>query len=105
MNRISQLFEIEPSQWGLRGDPHLWKEMKEHLDLLEMPETAADLERALQSAFFQLTQREFDCLDPFLIERYESGGLSSGMVCPEFWKNTAFTLIVSRYNTFTGRNK
>jgi hypothetical protein len=27
---ISDLFLPEPLQWGLRGDPYLWREMAEH---------------------------------------------------------------------------
>jgi len=29
MNLVADLFDPEPEQWGLRGDPYLWREMKE----------------------------------------------------------------------------
>ncbi len=98
MKAISQLFDREPAQWGLRGDPYLWKEMKAKLGLLTMPEASADLERVLHSAFLDLTERTLETLDPIFVQRYDQGGMSSGMVCPEFWRNTAIPLIVSRYD-------
>ena len=97
MKTISKLFENEPAHWGLRGDPLLWEEMKAKLDPLIMPATPAELERILLSAFMELTERTWDNRDPIFVARYDHGGMSSGMVCPEFWRDTAIPLVVSRY--------
>jgi hypothetical protein len=97
MKTISKLFENEPTQWGLRGDPCLWEEMKANLDLIAMPSTPADLEQILQTAFVALTEGSWDDGGPIFVASYDQGGMSSGMVCPEFWRDTAIPLIVSRY--------
>jgi hypothetical protein len=97
MKTVSELFEDVPVQWGLRGDPFLWKEMKEYLGARPLPESPDDLERILRSAFKELTQGTLDKPTPIRLERYDHGGMSSGMVCPEFWRETAIPLIVSRF--------
>jgi len=99
MTFISQLFEPEPEQWGLRGDPCLWEEMKAMLDSVSLPKTSVELERVLRFAFEEITERSWAQLDPIFITRYDQGGMSSGMVCPDFWRNKAIPLIVSRYQT------
>lgn len=97
MTTISKLFENEPTQWGLRGDPCLWEEMKAKLDLIAMPSTPQELERILRSVFLELTGRALDNHDPIFVPRYDQGDMSSGMVCTEFWRNTAIPLVVSRH--------
>lgn len=37
--RVSEIFGEEPMQWGLRGDPLLWRELKERIKILRMSET------------------------------------------------------------------
>ena len=102
MTTISTLFENEPKQWGLRGDPCLWKEMKTKLDPIAMPATPVELERILNSAFVELTGRSWDDSNPIFIEKYDQGGMSSGMVCPEFWRDKAIPLVVSHYHATIG---
>ncbi len=98
MITISELFEAEPAQWGLRGDPHLWEDMKAKLKTLIMPATGLELERILESVFMELTTRNLDNRDPIYIARYDQGGMSSGMVCPDFWRRKAVPIILSRYD-------
>ena len=102
MMTISQLFENKPTQWGLRGDPCLWEEMKAKLDLIAMPSTPKELERILRSVFLELTGRSWDNRDPIFVARYDQGGMSSGMVCPEFWRDKAIPLVLSRYHAARG---
>jgi len=98
MKTISKLFENEPANWGLRGDPFLWEEMKAKLDLITMPATRTDLEHILHTTIIELTERSWDNRDPIFVARYDHGGMSSGMVCPEFWRDTVIPLVVSRYH-------
>lgn len=102
MKAISQLFEDKPTQWGLRGDPHLWEEMRIRLELIPMPEISADLERILRSVFMELTGGRWDSFESVFVARYDKGGISSGMVSPEFWKDEAIPLLLSRYDSTKG---
>lgn len=48
---MSGLFEIEPMNWGLRGDPYLWKEMKEYVASTCLPKSKRELEFLVRNAF------------------------------------------------------
>jgi hypothetical protein len=95
---IGELFLEEPHQWGLRGDPHLWRAMREHFAAAPLPPTAAALSQALEAAFLQLTGHPLSATDRFFVERFAHGGMSSGHISPEFWRDTALPLIKSRYD-------
>ena len=93
MTTIATLFESEPPHWGLRGDPLLWREMKASLESVTMPEALAELEAVLHATFIDLTGNRLDSSDAFRIDRYDRGGMSGGLVCPEFWRNEAMPLL------------
>jgi hypothetical protein len=46
---ISEIFEEEPIQWGLRGDPWLWRELKSKFESVPMPETSEALKKLICS--------------------------------------------------------
>ena len=84
--RISELFEQEPSRWGGRGDPDLWQEMAGQLADASWPASAAALEHLLGETFERLSGHplEYDAL--IYLARHAHGGMSSGMVSPEFYR-------------------
>ena len=94
---ISTLFEDEPTQWGFRGDPYLWREMKESLRDSPLPETEMELLIRLKSAFEKLTGKPISTVRAIKIERYDQSGMSGGMVSTDFWKNTAIPLLLDRF--------
>ena len=57
-NFISKYFEPEPNQWGLRGDPHLWRHMKLELASQEIPSSVAEFENLLLHQFEKLTEQK-----------------------------------------------
>ncbi|AFT73278.1 MAG: hypothetical protein CL601_01185 [Alteromonas sp.] len=52
---FAEIFEHEPTQWGLRGDPLLWRELKSRLKHDEMPNTPDELMKALETEFKNCT--------------------------------------------------
>jgi O-acetyl-ADP-ribose deacetylase (regulator of RNase III) len=94
---IADLFTAEPAQWGLRGDPYLWRAMREHFAAVPRPATMAGLEEQIAAAFLQLTGHPLSADDPFFVERFAHGGMSSGHISPEFWREAAVPLIKQRY--------
>jgi hypothetical protein len=52
---IGELFAEEPARWGLRGDPHLWRAMREHLSSAPLPASVVDLEEQIEQAFLTLS--------------------------------------------------
>jgi hypothetical protein len=94
---IAMFFEKSPYQWGLRGDPHLWDEMSEHFAHTPIPESADELVRLIGSAFELLTGYLISEEANFYIERFSHGGMSSGMVSPEFWRDKVIPMMRERF--------
>lgn len=98
---IADLFVKEPVQWGLRGDPWLWDEMRIHFHNMPLPETAVELRGLLEKAYEVLTEHSLNDEQPFCVERFKRGGMSSGFVSPRFWLETAVPLLLGRWETAT----
>jgi len=96
---ITELFEPRPGQWGLRGDPFLWDEMAMRFADLPLPATADDLRALLAEAYARLTGQALEHDDNVRIERYGTGGMSGGLVSPDYWKTQAIPLLLERYQT------
>jgi hypothetical protein len=100
MSKIfKDLFQHKPIQWGLRGDPHLWNDMQEKVADLPYPESEAELLTTLHHLFQQLTGAPITSTEYIFVERYNKGGMSSGLVSPQFWRETAVSHILQTYKT------
>ena len=95
---ITFLFEKAPHQWGLRGDPHLWNEMKAHFAQTPIPATEEELIVLIQNVFLELTNHPMSEKENFYIERFNHGGMSGGYVSPEFWRNKVIPLMREQFN-------
>ena len=95
--KVSLIFEEEPIQWGLRGDPFLWRELKKNFMNVEMPQTPAQLKSLIEKEYEVSTEHPITYGKSFFIERFKSFGMSSGRICPEFWMNKGIPLLVSRH--------
>jgi hypothetical protein len=107
METIGDLFRDPPSQWGWRGDPYLWEEMRQVFQPMPLPSSADTLEAMLKSAFFVLTSHPIST-DPEempVIDRFKSGGMTSGGVYPPFWREEAIPLIIERFVFCTSFNR
>ena len=94
---IAELFRPEPFRWGLRGDPYLWRDMQQRLAAVGRPATEDELVATIAAMFEELTGHAISHADCIHLEKYSHGGMSSGMVSPEFWRNTAIPLLRQRY--------
>lgn len=100
---LSDLFQPEPIQWGLRGDPYLWQEMSKALAALPLPPSETQLAEILDATFERLVE-----LSPrveessVFVERHAHGGMSSGHISLIFWRETALPLLLARYRTAQG---
>ena len=95
---ISALFQTKPAQWGLRGDPYLWQEMSDHLTQTPLPASSEQLEQLLTQAFETLTGRPITAEEFIAVARFPRSGMSGGMVSPQFWRETAVPLLLSRFS-------
>jgi hypothetical protein len=98
---IAQLFQPPPAQWGLRGDPYLWDEMRDTLQAHAYPWTEEQFRVLLEQTYQQLVGVPITNRNPIFVERYAHGGMSSGSVSPQFWAEQAFPLLQERYRELT----
>lgn len=96
MVNVADLFREPLETWGLRGDPHLWDEMRHALAAVPLPEQPASLECLLQQQFQQLAGVPLTSVDHHFVPRFDSGGMSSGYVSPQFWRSEAIPLLLAR---------
>ncbi len=97
MKPIASLFSTMGIQWGLRGDPHLWREMEQYFAATPLPETVDELPPLIKAAFETLTGHPFSFDKHFFVDRYDSGGMSSGYISTQFWQERAIPLLCDRY--------
>lgn len=90
------LFTPVPDQWGSRGDPYLWNEFEEISKLLLLPETENDLNDILLALYKNLTGKCLEKGETIFVDRFDTGGMSSGIVCSDFWIENAFPLLQKR---------
>jgi molybdenum cofactor cytidylyltransferase len=94
---IGELFEEEPFRWGLRGDPYLWREMRDHFSSDPLPSAVSDLEKQIEQAFLTLSGQPLSSPNIFYVKEFDHGGMSGGSISPEFWRERALPLLRARY--------
>jgi hypothetical protein len=99
--RMSALFDPEPQTWGLRGDPYLWRALRAHLAGQQVPASAEELARLLHTAFRELAGIDLatDPADSVYREQYAHGGMSSGMISLDTWRQRLMPLLAERATT------
>ncbi|WP_324679141.1 hypothetical protein [Hymenobacter sp. GOD-10R] len=93
---LQHLFHPEPGQWGLRGDPHLWRELRQVFEVLQLPDSPAAIEALLHHLYLNLVGEVAVAGRQPFVARYASGGMSSGHVAAAFWLEKGFPLLQSR---------
>ena len=96
--RVSDLFEPEPETWGLRGDPHLWRALRAHLAGQDVPAPVGELPSLLHAAFRELTGTDLtsDPASSVYREQYARGGMSSGMISLDTWREQLMPMLFER---------
>jgi hypothetical protein len=89
----------KPEQWGLRGDPYLWREIHRKLIDEGMPTDEQRFAQKVEAAFSELTGGTLDREDSIFVERYRHGGMSSGHVDPTWWRNEGIPLLCRQFRT------
>lgn len=99
---MSALFDPEP-RWGLRGDPHVWRAMRERLADQDIPASPEELDRLLHTAFRELVGTDLarDPAPSVYQEQYAHGGLSSGMISLDTWRQKLMPLLAERARALT----
>ena len=94
---LSLIFENKPEQWGLRGDPYLWDEMKdafcgEPLDISER-----DLAGKICNYYEKAVGEPLKYGSNVFVERFAHGGMISGHVSGEFWICRGIPILIDNF--------
>jgi hypothetical protein len=102
---MGDLFEPLPMRWGLRGDPHLWKAMRQRFADVPYPANQWALLDAVRAAFEELTGVGLAAnIGHIPIEAYRIGsGISDGVVDGDWWHTVAQALLLDRWNVAGAR--
>ncbi|MFE1829095.1 hypothetical protein [Streptomyces yangpuensis] len=97
---MADLFDPEPSPWGLRGDPHVWRALRDHLAGKEVPASVDEVLSLLRESFSLLVGLDVGHpMSSVYREQYAHGGMSSGMVCLDTWRDRLMPLLAERART------
>lgn len=102
MKTVGNLFKSKPPRWGLRGDSFLWQDLARVFRAVPLPDTVDTLKTMLEAAFLAITAHPIHTRDMFYVERYAHGGMSSGRVDPDFWRQIGIPLLLSRFGAQHG---
>ena len=95
---LGSLFDPEPEHWGFRGDPHLWRRMREFFRDTTLPASREILEDLVRDAFQVLSGHPFDETKDFYVEDFDTGGMSAGRISIRFWHQHALVLLRKRFD-------
>ena len=95
---LSVIFEEEPDQWGLRGDPFLWAELKEECRGKELPYHADFIVEMVCKKFEAVSGVPLTYNAKPYVAKYAHGGMSSGHLSGLFWIGRGMAKILENYH-------
>lgn len=94
---LSLIFENKPEQWGLRGDPYLWDEMRDVFGGESLDISERDLANDICEYYEKAVGEPLKYGSNVYVERFAHGGMSSGSVCGEFWICRGIPLLIDNF--------
>ncbi|MFD5633658.1 hypothetical protein ACFWJM_05870 [Streptomyces sp. NPDC127077] len=95
---MADLFDPEPERWGLRGDPYLWRALRAHLSDADVLTSVDEVVSRLRAAFSELVGLDLagDRQPSVYRAEYAHGGMSSGMISLDTWRERLMPLLAER---------
>ena len=95
---VACIFDPEPIQWGLRGDPFLWQLLKKRYQTVELPYPPKTLREEILRIFADLTGELPEPGKHYYVEQFAKThvGMSTGWISGDFWRTTAIPLLMER---------
>ena len=93
-----RLFETPPHQWGNRGDPHLWRELRAALATHPEPRSEPELAALIARELGRLTGVDVITTTDTSVQvlRYPTAGMSGGFVSPPTWRDRIIPMLTAR---------
>ena len=86
----------EPKQFGLRGDPYLWEELKTIFEQCRI-ENKTEFEEFLYDNFERIVGSPIVKSKIYSVPRYRFGGMSAGAVYCDFWLEKGFPILIRQF--------
>lgn len=64
---------------------------------IPIPGSVIDLEKEIEKVFLLIAGKDISSSEHFIVERFAHGGMSSGYISPDFWRDQAMPLIRKRF--------
>lgn len=98
MKDLAELFDPEPPEWGLRGDPWVWRALRDQLAGTCLPPSPGEVASMLYAAFDRIVAVDLvGAVEPSVYrEEFAHGGQSSGCVSLDVWRDRLMPLLVER---------
>ena len=94
---FSVIFEEEPKQWGLRGDPYLWQEMKVECAGKKFPYFEDAIVEYVSKKFEEVSGVPLTYDARPYVEKFAYGGMSSGHLSGLFWMGWGIATLIENY--------
>jgi hypothetical protein len=95
---MSALFDPEPQQWGLRGDPHVWRTMRDLLRDVVQPGSATEGSHMLRRTFQQVVAVDLEvaAVETVYLPEADTAGMSGGVVHLPTWRERLLPMLEAR---------
>lgn len=95
---VSIIFVPEPDQWGLRGDPFLWRYLKERYQMIELPYSSKVFHEDVLQIFADLAGEPLASDKQYFVKQFAKThvGMSTGYLSGNFWLKKAIPLLIKR---------
>ena len=96
---FATLFARPLTQWGMRGDPQLWRAIGRAVKGRQLPQEFWDVRSTVEREFERITGHPLtESAEPFRVPEFVLGsGMGEGMVLPVFWVRTAIPILIDRW--------
>lgn len=80
----------------------MWEALEKRFLEVEMSSSTEELVRMIKTEYQAITGQPLENDDYAYVEEFAHGGMSSGLVCPKYWREAAIPLLVERYVKYKG---
>ena len=105
MYKLEIIFLDEPIQWGLRGDPYFWKELKNYFKNKLLPYSIEDFTTEFYSLFETIAKCKLGEEKMSNVPEYvkPNGGMSNGKLSHKFWLKKGLPLLKQRLESYNNQ--
>ena len=95
---VSAIFDPEPTQWGLRGDPFLWQYLRDCCAQVRLPYSPEKFQEDVLRIFMELTGKIPEPGGQYFAEKFAKVhvGMSTGCLSGDFWLEQGIPMLLRR---------